>query len=92
MDKVLTGAFTEFWNEERSKSVALICSEEGLDVGAFKQMIESYQFSGKPPLNDTVVKALEKPPRILERKSVAERIIAKLLSLISKFDDGLGDL
>lgn len=85
-------AFSDFWNEERSKSLIAICSEEGLDVEAFKQMIESYQFSGKPPLNDTVVKALAAPPRILERKSVAERIIGKLLGLISKFDDGLGGL
>ncbi len=85
-------AFAEFWNEERSKSLIAICSEEGLDIEAFKQMIESYQFSGKPPLNDTVVKALAKPPKILERKSVAERVVGKLLGLISKFDDGLGGL
>jgi type I restriction enzyme R subunit len=85
-------AFVEFWDEERSKSLIAICSEEGLDISAFKQMIETYQFSGKPPLNDTVVSALEKPPRILERKSVAERIINKLLGLIAKFDDGLGGL
>ena len=83
-------AFSEFWNEERSKSLVAICTEEGLDIEAFKQMIESYQFSGKPPLNDTVVKALVSPPKILERKSVAERIIGKLLSLVSKFDEGLG--
>lgn len=85
-------AFVEFWDEERSKSLIAICSEEGLDISAFKQMIETYQFSGKPPLNDTVVSALEKPPRILERKSVAERIISKLLGLIAKFDEGLGGL
>lgn len=85
-------AFSEFWNAERSKALRAICADEGLYVDAFEQMIESYQFSGKPPLNDTIVKALTKPPKILERKSVAERIVGKLLGLISKFDDGIGGL
>ncbi|MEP2920935.1 MAG: type I restriction endonuclease subunit R [Sulfitobacter sp.] len=85
-------AFTEYWDQERSKSVEVICEDEGLNHQSFKQIIEDYQFSGKPPLNDTIVKAMDTPPRILERKSVTERIIGKLLGLISKFDEGLGGL
>lgn len=53
-------------------------------------MIEHYHFSGKRPLQGAVVDALVVKPKILERKTVVERIVAKLLNLVSTFDEGIG--
>lgn len=85
-------AFNGFWNEQRSSAVDQICKPEGLDPDAFRAMIESYHFSGKKPLQGAIVDALAVKPKILERKSVVERIGARLLRLVATFDEGLGAL
>lgn len=86
----VTDAFNDYWGEEKTRAIAEICVTEKLDPGAFKEMIEQYHFSGKKPLQGEIVEALQEKPRILERKSVIERIGAKLLRLVATFDEGLG--
>lgn len=83
-------AFADFWNVERLSAIEDICEAERIDPLAFRAMIEQYHFSGKRPLQGEIVEALAVKPKILERKSVVERIIGKLLSLVSTFDDGMG--
>lgn len=83
-------AFTNFWDEEKTKAIEAICDAEQIDAKAFMAMIENYHFSGKRPLQGTVVEALVVKPKILERKSVVERIVSKLLGLVSTFDEGIG--
>ncbi|MCK0169575.1 type I restriction endonuclease subunit R [Aliiroseovarius sp. S1123] len=88
----VTDAFSGFWDKEKSKAIAEICVTEKLDPEAFKGMIEKYHFSGKKPLQGEIVSALEVKPKILERKSIVERIRARLLKLVATFDEGLGGL
>lgn len=83
-------AFSDFWNAERLAAIEQICAAEQIDPAAFRAMIEQYHFSGKRPLQGEVVEALSVKPKILERKSVVERIVGKLLGLVSTFDDGMG--
>ena len=85
-------AFNDFWNEEKTRAIAEICGTEKIDPAAFKAMIEQYHFSGKKPLQGEIVGALQEKPKILERKSVVERIAAKLLRLVATFDEGLGSI
>ena len=90
--QTITDAFSGFWDKEKSNAIADICVTEKLDPAAFKAMIEQYHFTGKKPLQGEVVDALEVKPKILERKSVVERIRARLLQLVATFDEGLGGL
>lgn len=90
--QTVTEAFNGFWDQEKSKAIAEICVAEKLDPTAFKAMIEQYHFTGKKPLQGEIVDALEEKPKILERKSVVERIGARLLKLVATFDEGLGGL
>jgi type I restriction enzyme R subunit len=83
-------AFNEFWDAEKSKAIAEICATEKLDLHAFKSMIEQYHFTGKKPLQGDIVNALPEAPKILQRKSIVERIGAKLLKLVATFDEGIG--
>jgi len=85
-------AFNGFWDAEKTKAIAEVCKTEGLDPAAFKAMIEQYHFSGKKPLQGAIVEALAEKPKILERKSIVERIGARLLKLVSTFDEGIGSL
>lgn len=82
--------FQAYWNSEKAKATVELCEAEGLSVEGFKTMVEEYHFSGKRPLQRTVVGALKTPPRILERKSVVDRIIGKIFHLVAMFDEGLG--
>lgn len=91
-DQTITDAFNSFWDEEKSTAIAEICATEKIDPSAFKAMIEQYHFTGKRPLQGAIVGALTEKPKILERKSVVERIGAKLLKLVATFDEGLGTL
>jgi len=83
-------AFEGFWNDERQATIEAICAEEGLDAEAFKRMISEYHFTSKTPLSDTVIEALNEKPKILERKTVVERVIDRLRDLIQTFDEGMG--
>jgi type I restriction enzyme R subunit len=83
-------AFAAFWTEEREAEIAEICKAEGLDAEAFRKMISEYHFTSKTPLSDTVIEALQTKPRILERKTVVERVVERLRDLIQTFDEGMG--
>ncbi|WP_105436305.1 type I restriction endonuclease subunit R [Neorhizobium tomejilense] len=88
----VTNAFEEFWGQEKSKAIREICSSEGLKTDALMTMIESYRFTGKEPLSETIVEALNEKPRILERKSVVQRVTDRLMTLIRVFDDDIGNI
>lgn len=79
--------FDNFWTAEREKGLLALCNEEGLKRDGVENMIASYHFSKKPPLRDEIVSALEIKPKILERKTIIERVNQKLLDLIATFDD-----
>jgi type I restriction enzyme, R subunit len=85
-------AFNDFWTEEKAKAIREICETEGLRPDALKSMIENYHFTGKEPLSETVVDALNQKPKILERKSIVQRVTNKLLALVRVFDEDLGDV
>ncbi len=79
--------FETFWSEERERRLIEFCEAEGLKREAVEQMVADYHFTQRPPLRDKVVASLEAKPKILERKSIIERITRKLLDLIETFDD-----
>ena len=81
------GGFDTFWSEEREKGLVQLCKEEGLQRAEVEQMIAAYHFTQRPPLRDQIVSALEVKPKILDRKTIIERVTRKLLDLIATFDD-----
>ena len=85
-------AFSEFWNEERRQAVYELSQSENMDETAINQMINTYHFSGKEPLRETVFSAMKEKPKLLERQTIFKRILSKLLDIINKFDDHTGNL
>lgn len=85
-DAVETG-FDDFWNEQREKQVDEFCEREALNREAVEEMIRQYHFTHRPPLREKIVAALETKPKILERKSIIERVSKRLMELITTFDD-----
>jgi type I restriction enzyme R subunit len=85
-------AFAEFWQAERQKEFDAICADEGLDQVSAKELIEEYHFTGRTPLRERIVAALLVKPKILQRKSIIERVTDRLVSLIRTFDDNIGEI
>jgi type I restriction enzyme, R subunit len=90
-EKVET-VFQDFWTQERIEAIQQLCIEENLKVEVVNQMISDYKFSGKEPLRETVLSACNEKPKLLERKKIFARVVSKLLDIINKFDDALGEL
>lgn len=83
-------AFNEFWKVEREKAFHTLCADEGLDETSSLELINGYHFTGRTPLREQIVAALIVKPKILERKTIIERITEKLMTLIKTFDDDIG--
>jgi len=88
----VNAVFDEFWKIERQKAFNSLCAEEGLDQNSAKGLIDDYLFSGRTPLREQIVAALLVKPKILQRKSIVERVTEKLMALIRTFDDNVGDI
>lgn len=67
-----------------------MCIDEQLNPEQLSKLLEDYLFSGRTPLSESVVAAMQVKPKLLERKSIVERIKEKILDLVSTFEDGLG--
>lgn len=97
MPKVSVGqdikqVFRDYWIKEKQAEIDSLCKEEGMDQDAVFKMIEDYHFTAKEPLRETIFNAMSTKPKLLERKKIFERILNKLLELISKFDDDMGNI
>ena len=84
--------FSTFWNEEKQKAVDVLCEEEGLISEKLHNVIDDYLFTGRRPLRDNIVEILEVKPKILERKTIVERVTDKILAFIRIYDDDMGDI
>ncbi|MGB0906964.1 MAG: type I restriction endonuclease subunit R [Maricaulaceae bacterium] len=83
-------AFETFWQAEQIAAMDELCEEEGLFEHEVQSLIQDYKFTGRKPLRETVVKTMRAQPRILERKTVIERVTDKILKLVRTFEDGIG--
>jgi type I restriction enzyme R subunit len=84
--------FNIFWAQERDKSLVKLCESEGLNQEAVMKAISDYHFSGRAPLREQIVAALEVKPKILERKSIIERVTRQLMEIVHTFDEGIGGI
>lgn len=85
-------AFEAFLDEEKQKALAQLCTEEKLSPEKLNEVIGDYLFTERTPLPDEIVSMLELKPKILERKSVVERITSKIIDFVKTFIDGMGDV
>jgi type I restriction enzyme R subunit len=88
----VSAAFSDYWNAEKNKGFKDLCEAESLDAEKLRSVIENYMFSGRAPLRESVIDLLNKPPSVLQRKTIAERITEKILNFVKIFEDDLGDI
>ncbi|MCB0610903.1 MAG: type I restriction endonuclease subunit R, partial [Lewinella sp.] len=83
-------AFALFWDAERQAALDNLCEEEQLILEEVKTVIENYLFTSRRPLRDSIVATLKEKPKILERKTILERVTDRIMAFVGLFDEGMG--
>ena len=81
--------FETYWSAEREAALGALCEQENLSRDAVQKIIAEYSFTGRAPLAEQVHDAVIEKPRILERRTVLERVTDKILALVNTFNDGV---
>lgn len=86
----IPNAFEEFVDEEKQAALQELSKEEKLSFDKLNNIISDYIFTERKPLPDDIVDMLEVKPKILERKSVVQRVTDKILGFVETFINGMG--
>ena len=81
--------FESYWSEQKQKAVEELSESEGLDLDGLQKVIGKYLFTEKEPMRDDVVGILKERPKLKERSTVSQRIIAKIKDFVETFIDGV---
>ena len=81
--------FETYWSAEREAALGALCEQENLSRDVVQKIIAEYTFTGRAPLAEQVHDAVIEKPRILERRTVLERVTDKILDLVNTFNDGV---
>jgi type I restriction enzyme, R subunit len=82
-------AFEVYWNAQKMKAIDSLCQEENLDPVKLETVIGNYLYTERKPLNDDIVGMLKEKPKLLQRKSITERVLDKMLSFVETYIDGM---
>lgn len=83
-------AFDSFMEGEKQKALDEISREESLSRDKLDVLLSDYLFTERLPLPDDIVGMLSVKPKILERKTVVDRIIGKIISFVDTYVNGVG--
>lgn len=79
---VIEEQFVAYWTAEEEATLNALCTTENMNRAALDALMKRYRFTGKVPLRDDIFSALNFQPKILERKTIYDRIVDKLQELI----------
>jgi type I restriction enzyme R subunit len=91
-DNDIRAAFAGFWSDERDRARADLCAKENLDPAGVERLIRTIVFTGKRPMADAIVAAMNTKPGILQRRAAIERVVSGIEAVIATYDEGIGDL
>lgn len=86
---LVTDEFEKYWEEQRLLALKEICEEEHLDQQQFRNLIDTYTFTGKEPLKEDIFACLENRPSILQARQIGNRIIEKMKEYVDVFVKGM---
>ncbi len=83
-------SFENYWSEHKQQAFEQLCTDENIIPEQFDKLLQTYQFANRLPRDQEIVKALSFQPKILERKSILERIADKIQDFINTYIEGMG--
>ena len=85
-------SFTEFWSEQQQHALTELCADEDLEQAALQQLLNNYAFANRLPREQEIIGALNFKPKILQRKTIIERVTEKIQIFINTFIEGMGGI
>jgi type I restriction enzyme R subunit len=80
--------FENFWTQERQDAFTNLSTEEKLDSEKLQLVVGKYLFTERKPLRNEVIDMLEIKPKLLERDSIYNRVLDKIMSFVETFITG----
>jgi type I restriction enzyme R subunit len=82
--------FESFWSENKQKAFSALREEEQIVPEQLERLLNDYAFANRTPREQEIVSALNFKPKILQRKSIVERVAEKIQAFIDTFIEGMG--
>ena len=89
-DENVISVFEAYWTEQKQKAFQQLCTDESIVPGQFEKLLQTYVFANRLPRDQEIVESLSFKPKILERKSILERVADKIQTFIHTFVEGMG--
>ena len=84
------GAFESYWDKHKQAAFKKLCDDENIVPEKFMKVLQTYEFQNRLPRDGEIVETLSFKPKILERKSILERVADKIQDFINTFVEGMG--
>ena len=82
--------FEKFWNAEQQKAFNQLVTDEKLSAERTQSLIEDYLYAEREPMRDEILNLIEgEKPGLLQRKTIGERILKKLINFVDTFINGM---
>jgi len=82
--------FEKYWTVEQEKAFVRLVDEEKLSKERTQALIENYLYSEQEPMRDEILDLLiDEKPTLLQRKTIGERILKKILGFVETFINGI---
>jgi type I restriction enzyme R subunit len=82
--------FEKFWSVEQERAFLQLVEEEKLSKEKTQTLIENYLYSEQEPLRDELLGLIVgEKPKLLERKTIGERISKKIIGFVNTFINGI---
>ena len=77
--------FEEFWTQEQNKAFKEMVTEENLVPEKLDDIIQDYLFTNRKPRREQIIDTLKEQPKLLERRTIVERIMNRLMGYVETF-------
>ncbi|MFZ4860194.1 MAG: type I restriction endonuclease subunit R, partial [Desulfuromonadaceae bacterium] len=91
-DDNMLQSFTEFWTEQQQQVLTELCDSEQLVQEEVQKLLDNYAFANRLPREQEIIGALNFKPKILQRKTIIERVTEKIQIFINTFIEGMGGI
>jgi type I restriction enzyme R subunit len=82
--------FEKFWSAEQERAFQKLVEEEKLSKDKTQALIENYLYSEQEPMRDEILELLiGDKPTLLQRKTIGERILRKIVGFVETFINGI---
>jgi type I restriction enzyme R subunit len=82
--------FESYWSQHKTSAFNQLCKEENIAPDNLEKIVHEYEFANKFPRKNVIKSALTYQPKVIESKSIVERIAIKIRDFLDTYIEGMG--